>query len=83
MLERQATGTLKYEVQLLPVVATPAQRGGGLDQQHFTVGMLAAVNGRTELVGEQPQGSVVRCHRVEDAPRSRRPRGWDSGVTLM
>ena len=47
------------EVQLLPVIPALPQRRGRLDEKHLAVGVLAAVHRRTELVGEQPQGSVV------------------------
>ncbi len=49
----------KHEVQLLAVIATFGQRGGRLDEQHLAMGMLTGVDSRAELIGEQPQGSVV------------------------
>ncbi len=49
----------QHQMQLLPVVAALAQRRGGLDEQDLAVGVLAAVDGGAELVGEQPEGSVV------------------------
>lgn len=52
----------QHQVQLLPVVAALGQRRGGLDEQDLAVGVLACVDRRAELVGEQPQGSVVAGH---------------------
>ena len=49
----------QHQVQLLAVIGRATQRRGGLDEQHLAVGMLTAVHRRTELVGEQPQGSVI------------------------
>ena len=51
------------EVQLLPVIAAFPQCRAGLDEQYLAVGVLAAVGGGAELVGEQPQGSVVARRR--------------------
>ena len=56
------------EVQFLTVVAAFAQGGARLDEQNFPVGVLPAVHGRAELVGEQPQGSVVTRHQSEGRP---------------
>ena len=49
----------EHQVQLLPVITPLGQGRGGLHQQHLAMRVLAAVHRRAELVGEQPQGSVV------------------------
>ena len=46
-------------MQLLPVVGPPTQRRGGLDEQDLAVSVLAAVHRRSELVGEEPERSLV------------------------
>lgn len=53
------------EVQFLTVVAAFAQGRARLDEQNLPVGVLTAVHGRPELVGEQPEGSVVTRHQSE------------------
>jgi hypothetical protein len=49
----------QHQVQLLPVVAAFAQCRGRLDQQYVALRVLAAVRRWPQLVGEQPEGSVV------------------------
>ncbi len=68
----------QHQMQLLAVVAALAQRRGGLDEQHLAVGVLAAVDRRAELVGEQPQGSVVAAWLT--TRRCTRGGGWDCDV---
>src|SRR3546814_10444974 len=43
----------EHQVQLLSVVAALGQGCGGLDEQHLAMGVLTAVDGGPELVGEQ------------------------------
>ena len=67
------------EVQLLAVVRPTPQRRGGLDEEHLAVGVLAAVCGRTQLVGEEPQRGVVSHGHDTRVPTGC---GWDCDVTL-
>jgi hypothetical protein len=46
------------QVNFLPVVAPTAERRRGLDQQDRAALMFTAIDGRPELVGEQPQRRI-------------------------
>ena len=48
-------------------------------EQHVAMGVLAAVCGRSELVGEEPQRRVNGCGHPTGLPTGH---GWDCDVTL-
>ena len=62
----------EHKVQLLPVIGPTPERRGGLDEQHLAVGVFPAVHRRTELVGEEPEGSVIAGGHDRGVPRG----GW-------
>ena len=62
----------QHQMQFLAVVRPTTQRRSGLNEQDLAVRVLAAVDRRTELVGEEPQRSVIAGVHGRRVPRG----GW-------
>ncbi len=69
----------EHQVQFLTVIMPSPQRRVGLDEKDVAMGVIATIGRRPELVGEQPQWSLVASGHSTGVPAGG---GWDCDVAL-